>query len=157
VPRRPKRLEQLVREGSFRARRHDALLAGPELRWPAFATLQHKYLGCSSSDERYAVALEFERAVRGAQKQAKERTRPAQPGQQPSAPEAKAPPKPAIARLALSPDEAARALGVSRDFFDEHLAPELRIIRRGRRKLIPVRELERWLSEQASYALEGAR
>lgn len=48
----------------------------------------------------------------------------------------------AIPRLALSPDEAARALGVSRDFFDEHISPELRIVRRGRRKLIDIRELQ---------------
>jgi len=39
----------------------------------------------------------------------------------------------------------------------EHIAPELRIIRRGRRKLIPIHELERWLSEQASFALGAAR
>jgi excisionase family DNA binding protein len=60
----------------------------------------------------------------------------------------------AVPRLALSPAEAAEALGVSRDFLDEHIAPELRIVRRGRRKLIPVLELERWLSEQAGLTLE---
>jgi excisionase family DNA binding protein len=156
MPRLAKPLDQLVREGGFRARRHNALLAGPELRWPAFATLQRKYLGCSSSDERYAVALEFERGVRGVQKQAQERARPAGPAQQPKL-EANQTPKTAIPRLALSPDEAAQALGVSRDFFDEHIAAELRIVRRGRRKLVPIRELERWLSEQASFALEAAR
>jgi len=57
-------------------------------------------------------------------------------------------------RLALSPDEAAAAVGVSRDFFDEHVAPELRIVRRGRRKLIPVRELNRWLDESATATLD---
>ena len=62
-----------------------------------------------------------------------------------------------VPRLALSPDEAARALGVSRDFFDEHIAPELRIVRRGRRKLIDVRELQRWLSEESVFALERTR
>jgi len=60
----------------------------------------------------------------------------------------------AVPRLALSPTEAAEALGVSRDFLDEHIAPELRIVRRGRRKLIAIRELERWLSEQAGLTLE---
>jgi hypothetical protein len=30
---------------------------------------------------------------------------------------------------------------------------ELRIVRRGRRRLIPVRELERWLDENATRAL----
>jgi len=58
-------------------------------------------------------------------------------------------------RLALSPDEAAAALGVSRDFFDQHILVELRIIRRGRRRLIPLRELERWLDQAASRPLAG--
>jgi excisionase family DNA binding protein len=61
---------------------------------------------------------------------------------------------PAVSRLALSPGEAAEALGVSRDFFDQHISPKLRIVRRGRRKLVAVRELERWLSEQAAFTLE---
>ena len=59
----------------------------------------------------------------------------------------------AALRLALSPDEAAAAVGVSRDFFDEHVAPDLRIVRRGRRKLVPVAELERWLDESAAFTL----
>lgn len=58
-----------------------------------------------------------------------------------------------LPRLALSPDEAAAALGVSRDFLDEHIAPELRWIRRGRRKFIALRELERWLAESAKRPL----
>jgi excisionase family DNA binding protein len=60
-------------------------------------------------------------------------------------------------RLALSPDEAAAAVGVSRDFFDQHVAPELRIVRRGRRRLVPVRELERWLEESAALTLAVER
>ena len=56
-------------------------------------------------------------------------------------------------RLALTPAEAATALGVSRDFYDQHIAPELRIVRRGRRRLIPVRELERWLERAAALPL----
>lgn len=55
-------------------------------------------------------------------------------------------------RLALSPDEAAGLLGVSRDYFDEHILPELRIIRRGRRILIPLAELDRWLDRAAARA-----
>jgi excisionase family DNA binding protein len=58
-------------------------------------------------------------------------------------------------RLALSPDEAAQALGVSRDYFDEHVKPELRIVRRGRLILIAVRELERWLGDAAALTLTG--
>ena len=57
-------------------------------------------------------------------------------------------------RLALTPDEAATALGVSRDFYDQHIAPELHVVRRGRRRLIPVREVERWLEKEAALPLD---
>jgi excisionase family DNA binding protein len=57
-----------------------------------------------------------------------------------------------LERLAVSPAEAAALLGVSRDFFDEHIRDELRVVRRGRLKLIPVRELERWLEREAALA-----
>ena len=56
-------------------------------------------------------------------------------------------------RLTLSPQEAADALGVSRDYFDAHVKPELRVIRRGRLVLVPVRELERWVDENAAAVL----
>jgi len=55
-----------------------------------------------------------------------------------------------VRRLALSKTEAAAALGVSVDFFDEHVAPDLRIVRRGRRRLVPLREIERWLDANAA-------
>jgi hypothetical protein len=58
-------------------------------------------------------------------------------------------------RLALSPTEAAESLGVSRDFFDEHIGPELRCVRRGRRKLYAIAELERWLESAAARTLEA--
>ena len=58
-------------------------------------------------------------------------------------------------RLALSPDEAAAAIGCSRTFFDEQVMPELRVTRIGRRRFIAVRELDRWLDESASRAVEG--
>ncbi|MGB7587996.1 MAG: excisionase family DNA-binding protein [Solirubrobacterales bacterium] len=60
------------------------------------------------------------------------------------------------ARLALSKAEAAQALGVSVDFLEEHVLAELRVVRVGRRVLIPVPELERWLAEHAERALSGA-
>jgi excisionase family DNA binding protein len=62
-----------------------------------------------------------------------------------------------VRRLALSPNESAEALGVSRDYFDRHVAPELRMVRRGRRRLVPLRELERWLDAEAARAVGPAR
>lgn len=56
-------------------------------------------------------------------------------------------------RLALSKAEAAEALGVSVDFFEDHVMDDLRVVRRGRRRLISVRELERWLAENSTRAL----
>jgi hypothetical protein len=58
-----------------------------------------------------------------------------------------------IPRIALTPPEAAAAIGVGPDFFDANVAPELRLIRRGRKRLVPVSELERWTAENASRAL----
>src|SRR4051794_35859276 len=59
--------------------------------------------------------------------------------------------------LALELAQAAAALGVSKKFFDDHVRHELRLVRRGRKVLVPVRELERWLSENAATALAGER
>jgi excisionase family DNA binding protein len=56
--------------------------------------------------------------------------------------------------LALNPAEAAEALGVSRDFYDEHVLPDLRVVRRGRKVLVSVAELERWLAREAALTLE---
>ena len=58
-------------------------------------------------------------------------------------------------RLALSPDEAAAVLGVSRDYFDEHVIDDLRVVRRGRRILVALAELERWLDRSATRASLG--
>lgn len=60
-------------------------------------------------------------------------------------------------RLAVSPDEAAAILGVSRDYFDEHVIGELRVVRRGRRILVPLVEIERWLDRNATRATVGGR
>ncbi len=58
-----------------------------------------------------------------------------------------------IPRIALTPPEAAAAIGVGPDFFDASVAPELRVIRRGRKRLVPGAELERWTAENASRVL----
>ncbi len=58
-----------------------------------------------------------------------------------------------VPRLALTKAQAAEALGVSMDFFEDHIMLELRIVRRGRRRLIPMTELTRWLETNAERAL----
>lgn len=63
-------------------------------------------------------------------------------------------PTEAVPRLALSPVEAAAAIGCSRDFFDEHVMPELRVVRKGRRRFIATTELALWLEREASRAIE---
>jgi excisionase family DNA binding protein len=55
--------------------------------------------------------------------------------------------KPATPALALSVEQACAALGVSWDFWREHVEADIRIVRIGRRKLIAVSELQRWLDE----------
>jgi hypothetical protein len=61
----------------------------------------------------------------------------------------------ARARLAFSKAEAAASLGCSVDFLEEHVLPELRVVRRGRRVFVAVAELERWLDRNAALTLEG--
>lgn len=52
--------------------------------------------------------------------------------------------------LALSPEEAAQALGVSRSTIYRTVLPEIRVVALGRRTLIPVKELEAWLDKRAA-------
>ena len=49
-----------------------------------------------------------------------------------------------IPRVALTREEAAAALGMSLDSFERHVQPDLRLIRRGKLRLVPVSELVRW-------------
>jgi hypothetical protein len=58
-------LEELVRGGGFRARRHRDLLAdAPTLPWPQLAALQSAYVATEHVLERRAIGVAFERAVR---------------------------------------------------------------------------------------------
>src|SRR3954468_15387803 len=59
----------------------------------------------------------------------------------------------AVPRLAFTKAEAAEALGVSVDFFEDHIMCELGIVRRGRGGLIPVAERVRWLERSAGRGL----
>jgi hypothetical protein len=61
-----------------------------------------------------------------------------------------------IARITLTRTEAAEALGMSLDSFERHVQPEVRLIRRGRMRLVPVAELEQWSDRHAERVLEEA-
>jgi len=75
--------------------------------------------------------------------------RPLSPARLPS------PSRPLPPRLALSKSEAAEALGVSVDHFERHILGELRVVYAGRRRLIPLKELERYLDRHAVRAGEA--
>ncbi len=49
----------------------------------------------------------------------------------------------------LTPAEAAAALGMGLTSFKKYVQPHVRVIRRGKLRVIPVGELERWAEENA--------
>ena len=57
-------------------------------------------------------------------------------------------------RITVSKAEASELLGVSIDFLEQHVLPELKVVRRGRKVLVPARELERWVEENAALTLD---
>lgn len=59
----------------------------------------------------------------------------------------------AIPRLALTPPEAAAAIGTGEDYFNTHVRPELRLVRRGRKVLVPLSELSSWVDRNAERPL----
>ena len=59
-----------------------------------------------------------------------------------------------VPRITLSLDEAALALGISRDSLERHVLHDLRVIRRNRLRLIPVSELQRWADDAAERTLD---
>jgi hypothetical protein len=65
--------------------------------------------------------------------------------------------EPRLPLLALTLGDAAAVIGVSKAFFDRHIRHELRVVRRGRKVLIAVPELERWLAENAAFTLAEER
>jgi hypothetical protein len=59
-----KTLDELVRDGTFLARRHEGLLAGPILPQLALAALQREYIRADDERVRRVIAREFEHIVR---------------------------------------------------------------------------------------------
>ena len=58
-----------------------------------------------------------------------------------------------VPRLGLSRRDAAASLGISIDSFERYVQPEIRIVRKGRMRIVPAKELERWLAENAERPL----
>jgi hypothetical protein len=58
-----------------------------------------------------------------------------------------------MAPVAVSRADAARALGVSLSFFESEIQPELRLVRRKSKVMMPVAELEGWLAANAERVL----
>ena len=64
-------------------------------------------------------------------------------------------------RVTLTLDEAAASLGMSRRFFDAHVLPDVRVIRKGsglgerRKTYIKVAELERWADSCSVLMVHG--
>lgn len=56
--------------------------------------------------------------------------------------------------LTLTETGAAKRLGVSPGFFKQYVLPDLRVIRRGARVLIPESELERWIDRNAARTVD---
>lgn len=61
-----------------------------------------------------------------------------------------------VAPLAYQRKEAAQALGVSDDFFDREIRDALGYVLVGSLRLWPVKELERWLSQNTTHVLDAA-
>lgn len=58
-------------------------------------------------------------------------------------------------RVALTPPEAAGAIGVGLTTFREQIQPDLKVVRRGRVVLIGIAELERFMVENAEPVLSN--
>lgn len=55
--------------------------------------------------------------------------------------------------IAVTRETAAEMVGMSVDSFERHVQPEVRLIRRGKLRLVPVEELRRWCEANAERVL----
>lgn len=58
-----------------------------------------------------------------------------------------------VPRIALTREEAAAALGIGLDSFERYVQPQVRMIRWGRLRLVPISELERFAEQAAAPTL----
>jgi len=63
---------------------------------------------------------------------------------------------PPLPRFALTREEAAASIGMSLDSFERYVQPDVKLIPCGRKRLVPVAELERWVEANAEQILGGA-
>lgn len=61
-----------------------------------------------------------------------------------------------VPRFLLTRQEAAASLGMSVDTFERRVQPLLRVVHSGQLILIPPRELERWVEENARFSQAAA-
>lgn len=59
-----------------------------------------------------------------------------------------------VPRIALTKAEAAASIGMSVDSFERHVMPNIKMVRRGKIRLAPIAELERWVRENAEPLFE---
>lgn len=55
--------------------------------------------------------------------------------------------------IAVTRETAAQMLGMSIDSFERHVQPDVRLIRRGKLRLVPVEELRKWAEANAERVL----
>jgi hypothetical protein len=65
-------------------------------------------------------------------------------------------PDPKPLRLAHPREEAAEMLGMSLDSFERYVQPDVKLVRRGRLRVVPHSELERWVEQNAKGVLDDA-
>jgi excisionase family DNA binding protein len=56
--------------------------------------------------------------------------------------------------LALTKSQAATELSMSVDTFERYVMADLRLVRIGRKVLVPRREIEGWLTRNAAFTIE---
>jgi hypothetical protein len=64
---------------------------------------------------------------------------------------------PAAPRHAYTKQEAADSLGISVDSFEKYVQPHVRLVRKGKHRMIPVPEVEKWLDRNADDPLRRKR